>query len=372
MSSGNNNLQYVSLLAKPSSVNSSNEHNTTLVITPTIFDITAMENMHSLFHASFKHFFKWITTNFPRLTHLKSYGDLIYLLTHTSIEYCYLKAYNSLFSEYFYGLKRYNITRNSQRVLSIILSIVVPYLKVKLDDFYEELEKTDDESSLNNDLRSLRMKNCLTFFKKIKILLKKLTLKYYPYLHSAWSLYLWYYRFKFMIGSSHFNSPLLSLINLRLVYDSKTSDESMHSTLLEKFLKVSNHCFTSFFFLLQFLQWHQDYNESQSYVLDPSEQSFMSLILPKDATNNSNENAIIPPPQLPDKLANSKALKSIKENNLCPLCTKKRTNDCVLSVSGFVFCYKCLFRFVKEHQRCPLTNFPCNVNNIIRIYDSVE
>jgi len=62
----------------------------------------------------------------------------------------------------------------------------------------------------------------------------------------------------------------------------------------------------------------------------------------------------------------------MQDKNLCPLSTKKRTNECVLSVSGFVFCYVCIFKFVREHQRCPLTNYPCTIKNIIRIYDSSD
>ena len=76
--------------------------------------------------------------------------------------------------------------------------------------------------------------------------------------------------------------------------------------------------------------------------------------------------------KLASKLENNKAYKQMQDKNLCPLCIKKRTNECVLSVSGFVFCYVCIFKFVREHQRCPLTNYPCTIKNIIRIYDSSD
>jgi peroxin-12 len=352
------NLQYASLLAK------SSDENENSYIKPTIFDVIVQENMQSLFRTSFNHFFKWLIAQSNRFKCFKYYNDEIYLFIHSSIEFLYLKAYNALFAEYFYGMKRINIKNNIQRILSIVFSIIVPYFKSKLDAFYEDLEKSVDEQQLKNELKNNN---------SLKLRIKKLMLKYYPYFHLIWSMTFWFYRFKFMINTSDFNSPLLRIINQRLVYDTDRDSNTNTLSLFKKILNGTNYVFTSLLFMIQFYQWYQDYNNNDN----DSENKPVSLVnffktsgLLND--HNINNDSLIPPPKLASKLENNKAYKQMQDKNLCPLCIKKRTNECVLSVSGFVFCYVCIFKFVREHQRCPLTNYPCTIKNIIRIYDSSD
>lgn len=52
----------------------------------------------------------------------------------------------------------------------------------------------------------------------------------------------------------------------------------------------------------------------------------------------------------------------------CPLCHKSWTNTTVLSTSGFVFCYRCVYMYVKANRCCPLTRFPSELHHLIKIY----
>lgn len=36
------------------------------------------------------------------------------------------------------------------------------------------------------------------------------------------------------------------------------------------------------------------------------------------------------------------------DKTLCPLCSQKRANPSVMAVSGFVFCYTCIFKYVNQ------------------------
>ncbi|RVW60637.1 Peroxisome biogenesis protein 12 [Vitis vinifera] len=36
------------------------------------------------------------------------------------------------------------------------------------------------------------------------------------------------------------------------------------------------------------------------------------------------------------------------DRTICPLCSQKRTNPSVVAVSGFVFCYACIFKYVSQ------------------------
>lgn len=201
--------------------------------------------------------------------------------------------------------------------------------------------------------------------KRTMRLLKLFILKYYQYFHMMWSFTFWYYRFRFIIQASDFNSPLLSWLNLRLVYrqQAMTDNENSRGIALVKnaLFALINNAFTNLLFFVQFVKWFYDYRENQSSYGGENDEG---------SSNFSNASrSIIEPPRLNEKLAQNKAYKALTQRScVCPLCNKMRSNPCALSVSGFVFCYPCIFRYVKENKRCPLTNFPCSTKNIIRIY----
>jgi peroxin-12 len=52
----------------------------------------------------------------------------------------------------------------------------------------------------------------------------------------------------------------------------------------------------------------------------------------------------------------------------CPLCHKRRENDTVLSVSGYVFCFACINQYVRQRRECPITNIPASSEQLIRLY----
>lgn len=74
-----------------------------------------------------------------------------------------------------------------------------------------------------------------------------------------------------------------------------------------------------------------------------------------------------PPPPVPlDYNSDSPLLPQMK--TVCPLCRKNRVNDTVLATSGYVFCYRCVFNYVKSHRACPITGYPTQVQHLIKLY----
>lgn len=45
------------------------------------------------------------------------------------------------------------------------------------------------------------------------------------------------------------------------------------------------------------------------------------------------------------------------DRTLCPLCSQRRGNPSVITVSGFVFCYACVFKYVSQVSFPEAVNF---------------
>ena len=171
---------------------------------------------------------------------------------------------------------------------------------------------------------------------------------------------------------SEFNSPLLRILNLKLVYNLEDNNQMDK----HKLFTIINKCFTSLLFFLQFFKWYQQYAENETFASSSSTfttiKSIFKWMNPNEANESKIDDQIIEAPKISEKILENRAYQNLKKNNLCPLCNKKRKNDCALTVSGFVFCYPCIFKFIKEHNRCPITNYPCTTKHLVRLYLSQE
>jgi peroxin-12 len=97
---------------------------------------------------------------------------------------------------------------------------------------------------------------------------------------------------------------------------------------------------------------------------------FLEWIYSEEGTAKMRSVAIdvpIPPPPVPPQFSGS-ALAVTADPRLCPLCRRQRTNPAI-SISGYVFCYPCIYHYVEEEGECPLTKIKCDVDSISKIYE---
>lgn len=74
---------------------------------------------------------------------------------------------------------------------------------------------------------------------------------------------------------------------------------------------------------------------------------------------------VIPPPQ---PLKTARGCLIPPTNKSCAICREKQVNPCASS-SGYVFCYLCLVRFVKDSPTCPISGISCTESDILRLYE---
>lgn len=75
-----------------------------------------------------------------------------------------------------------------------------------------------------------------------------------------------------------------------------------------------------------------------------------------------------PPPPPPPPPGHPQGLPLPEDPADCAICSQQRTNPAIVDVSGFAFCYPCIFRFIEANGCCPVTRRPVGQDNIRRVY----
>ncbi|XP_003403196.3 peroxisome assembly protein 12 isoform X2 [Bombus terrestris] len=318
----------------------------TTFIKPSIFEIIAQESLSSIVEPSFKKFLSFlISFNIERYSHLLRWTDEGYLIFNTILQWYYLNKYSASFSETFYGLKRITVVdskirsklSNKQKHLSLILTVIFPYIKNKLSQLsqrykLEELDGCAPKSKWEKLYRNSIIKGNAIIFMIYEFMVL------YNYI-------------LYISGKSAYTSPLLKLLSITLTYAEPEPIISI-SDLLRK---IRNNSFglsdgvdifqrmvtTSFefgAFFLQFVSWWTQEHYSTS---------LLSLPIP-------------PPPKIPEIAKQYKGI--------CPICRKALRIHTVLSVSGYAFCYQCILPVIRTDRKCPVTNYPAKEDDLIRLY----
>lgn len=325
---------------------------------PSIFELLAQDTLVSSLRPALKYALRVLAEHNPsRFGWLYSLSDETYSLLHLIVEHSYLKQYHASFGEHFYQLKRvlvdqiHSSSRQSlptpNHLRSLACLVLFPYIKAKCDLFYEELR---DKADAGLPPMAIWKARCFRVF-----------LAVYPIMHLTWEGAMLCFHVAYLFGWTRVHNPLLKLAGVILQISSEDDRQTQtfsapfklkHSWLqaggliADRGLAVVAHALSRGLsvsvFLLQFLDWW--------YRSDHRAESMTQLPIP-------------PPPTLP---VSRNVLPKL--NSVCPLCHQPRTNDTVLAVTGFVFCYPCVHHYVKENNKCPLTGFPAHTHHLVRLY----
>lgn len=197
---------------------------------PTFFEVIAQDSMTSVLRPAITYALKITASSHPdSLGWLWRYGDEIYSMLDYTLQNFYLKKYNGTFSEHFYGLKRLSIWTSQsspqidgsaqntggsvsqskltdrQRYYSLLTIVVIPYLKLKLDQYFERLREDTGEAVSYVPRRQKFLQH-----------LKRIFVTVYPFVHCTWESIFLCYQLMYMFSSSTTHSPLLHWIGLKL------------------------------------------------------------------------------------------------------------------------------------------------------------
>ncbi|XP_068193113.1 peroxisome assembly protein 12 [Antennarius striatus] len=344
---------------------------------PSIFEVLAKESLMEAVRPALRHAVKVLAESNPsRFGFLWRRFDEFYLILDLLLQNHYLSHCSASFSENFYGLKRVatgqglpvrlGLTRTAHW-RSLLLLCLAPYLRAKLEAM---MTRQKDEEDFSIRLAQTRSQK-----------LYRAAVAAYPYVSSAWQAWAFCQLLLFVFGAARTHSPLLWLARVRLerlnaqdirdleLRSSTTgpADGSLMKrawwvmTQAARGVAVSLSTSLSLgVFFLQFLEWWYS-SDNQSTM-----KSLTSVPAPPPPVHLHQEPRGQESP--PGSAGRGEEARPDFDSRTCPLCRRRRTNATVLSTSGFVFCYRCIYTYVKANRRCPLTGYPTELQHLIKIY----
>ncbi|EDW45443.1 peroxisome assembly protein 12 [Drosophila sechellia] len=283
---------------------------------PSIFEISAAETLDNLVYPALSKIFDYfgLRLDFKLWGSLRIREELSPLLTWL-LQYLYLRKRASSFGESFYGLQRTvtttgDLLNRRQQFASATLLTFMPYVERKLRS---RIIRHEDTSPWEQRLLSA-----------------------FHAFHAAKAAHTFLYLVKY--ASNH--SPIFRFLGLTLRYPSEPPKEDQWTYVVLKMLEVLA-------FFLQFVQWW--------YSNDQRRKVGGTLINPE----------AMPRKQLPKEVQ-----QSLPQRGECPVCLLSIQTPTACSVSGYVFCWKCIVSHMKEHGTCPVTQYPISLDDLVRIYET--
>ncbi|KDO32687.1 hypothetical protein SPRG_02387 [Saprolegnia parasitica CBS 223.65] len=368
---------------------------------PSTFELIMQDRMAGGFKPAAQYLVNVLCDTYPHLASsapVKHFHETYALLKLLVERYC-LAHYDSLLSERFYGIKRVELDgplTERGRHFGLLYDVGVPYVKAKLDAYYHSLVATnlghrgDGESDTDEDdapvpaellsppskmERFWRQWTTLRMWSQ----LKRLFVDVYPTAHFTYEGSFLLYQWMYLFGYTRHFTPFLRAMKVAFAritpHDISTFDQkrllqrahilqelgarpSLVNGLRKMLYKATwmtlDHSQAIVIFTIigfKFIEWmYSDMNPRQ--------------------TPHGPINCPPPPPPLAPQL-NLSAIAMSSDTHRCGLCQRRRTNP-ASCISGFVFCYPCIYEYVIDHGECPVTRLPCDVSSVVRIYEDAE
>lgn len=220
------------------------------------------------------------------------------------------------------------------KLCSLFMLVGWPYIMEKLEKFHLLLSMYTAASNSRQ-------------FPIIHILVN-----YYPWIKILFYTFSFLLKIAYILSLCNVHSPELKFANVHLVKLSEMelgeANRKKSWRLLAILTTILTRCITFGLYFIQFLDFYYNSNIGENFRMEQRVRNWKHPSAPHK------------------KLRESSVL--LLETNKCPLCLQQRVNDTALAVSGYVFCYGCIYSYVEQEMKCPITNLPANVDDLIKIF----
>ncbi|KAK8589577.1 hypothetical protein V6N13_088395 [Hibiscus sabdariffa] len=379
---------------------------------PTFFEMAAAQQLPASLRAALTYSIGVLALRRPILHKVLDYEDEFFGLLMLVLETHSLRTTDASFAESLYGLRRrtakirtkqadirsktsdgiqHSSLEKRQRVLSVVFLVVLPYLKSKLHSIYNKEREARLQASLwgPGDERfedvdyfvegeaSIASRTSTEAEATIRTRLAKNIQKIiglcYPWLHATTEGLTFTYQLLYLLDATGFYSVGLHALGIHVcratgqeLMDTSSRISKIRSrererlrgppwvkavqgALLKCAYVVLDYAQTGLIaavFIFKMMEWW--YQSAEERMSAPT-------VYPP------------PPPPPPSKVAKD-GIPLPPDRTICPLCSQKRVNPSVVTVSGFVFCYACIHKYVSQYKRCPVTLMPADIDQIRRLF----
>ncbi|KAL4352306.1 hypothetical protein GQ457_06G018490 [Hibiscus cannabinus] len=379
---------------------------------PTFFEMAAAQQLPASLRAALTYSIGVLALRRPILHKVLDYEDEFFAMLMLVLETHSLRTTDASFAESLYGLRRraakirtkqadirsktsdgiqHSSLEKRQRVLSVVFLVVLPYLKSKLHSIYNKEREARLQASLwgPGDERfedvdyfvegedSIASRTSTEAEATIRTRLAKNIQKIiglcYPWLHATTEGLTFTYQLLYLLDATGFYSVGLHALGIHVcratgqeLMDTSSRISKIRSrererlrgppwvkavqgALLKCAYVVLDYAQTGLIaavFIFKMMEWW--YQSAEERMSAPT-------VYPP------------PPPPPPPKVAKD-GIPLPPDRTICPLCSQKRVNPSVVTVSGFVFCYACVHKYVSQYKRCPVTLMPADIDQIRRLF----
>ncbi|KAL3702314.1 hypothetical protein R1sor_020336 [Riccia sorocarpa] len=379
---------------------------------PTFFEMAAAQHLPASLRAALLYSLGVMAQRRPIIHKVLDYSDEAFSALMLLLEAHSLRISDASFAEALYGLRRRSAVPTSESPavsnnrsntepgrlgaisrhqinLSVLFLVGLPYLRSKMEAVYNaqrggalqaafwgtgdadsvEMESVGDASG-NRDQRS---GSDATVLQRIRSRFLKLCVQIYPWVHASHEGLSFAYQLLYLLDATQFYSPALHFLGIQVTRASgqelmdasrqiaerrKREFERLRGSPILKtiqrgllrtaygFLDYAQSGLIAAVFIFKMVEWW--YQSAEQRLISPT-------VYPP------------PPPPPPPKVAKD-GIPLPEDRTSCPLCLEKRTNPAMVAVSGYVFCYPCIYNYVNQYRRCPITLISASEDKIRRLY----
>lgn len=382
---------------------------------PTFFEMAAAQQLPASLRAALTYSIGVLALRRPFLHKLLDYEDEFFSLLMLVLETHSLRNTDASFSESLYGLRRRAVRikvkmddaklktsdgiqhsglEKRQKVLSVVFMVVLPYLKSKLNSVYNKerearlqaslwgpgAERFGDADYFDDGGGSLVSDGTLETETSVRTRLsrkiQKIIFACYPWVHASCEGLSFTYQLLYLLDATGFYSVGLHALGIHVCR--ATGQELMdNSSRISKIRSRERDRLHG----PPWLQKLQGALLSCAYaMLDYAQTGLIAAVFIfkmmewwyQSAEERMSAPTVYPPPPPPPPPQVAKeGIPLPPDKTICPLCSQKRANPSVVTASGFVFCYACIFKYISQYKRCPVTLIPASVEQIRRLFHDV-
>ncbi|KAL0056265.1 hypothetical protein WJX82_009363 [Trebouxia sp. C0006] len=361
---------------------------------PTFFELVAAERLMPSLKAATVYSLSVFAQRRPIFHRLLDFEDELFAIVTAALDRQSLLNGSSSFAESLYGLRRNSVrgadnpkaslNKPSQR-WTLLFLVVLPYMQAKLESIYNRrrrqtrsplaLRITQRSSEVEPDADQQPERRSL--WRRTQAQILRLFMRLFPWIHATQEGLRFGYQLLYLLDSSPFYTPILHLLGQNIV---RVSGQEMVEVQRQKQQRrqqqlQSAQRSSSVIWRLISQGWLKSTYAFADHTRNALILSVFAFKLLEWWYTSAEEKlgaqqALPPPPPPPPPKPSPDGLKLPEDATTCPICRKRRTNPAMASVSGYVYCYPCIFGSIDQHSCCPVTKLPATVDQIRRLYQS--